>query len=178
MDEIFISFDGSVREKAIKLAEKIERVLNYNVFVDKKRGKELQEYSPLLVLRDKIFEARKVILYLTKEYIENLKDKDYLKLELQAIKDRIKKDGEKFFIIIKDNKDTKLNDSIINDDVFEIFDDFIKEEKLFHYLRRSDLFDVRKIEKRIERDIKSIGERYLPFVNEKIESIEIEKLEK
>jgi len=45
MDEIFISFDGSVRENAIKLAEKIEKVLHYSVFVDKKRGKELQEYD-------------------------------------------------------------------------------------------------------------------------------------
>ena len=178
MDEIFISFDGNVRENAIKLAEKIEEILHYSVFVDKKRGKELQDYDPTLVLEDKIRETRKVILYLTKEYIQNLPNKKYLQLELQAIKDRIKKEGENFFIIIKDSSNTKLNDNIINDDVFEIFDDFIKEDKLFHYLRRTDLFDIKKIEKRIKREVESIGERYLPFINEKVESVEIEELKR
>jgi len=178
MDEIFISFNGSVRENAIKLAEKIEKVLHYSVFVDKKRGKELQEYDAKHVLKDRIFAARKVILYLTKEYIQNLPYKDYLQIELQAIKDRIKKDGESFFIIIKDSPETKLKDDIINDDVYEFFDDFIKEEKLFHYLRRTDLFDIESIKKRIKKDIENIGERYLPFINEKVESINIYTLEK
>ncbi|WP_029523333.1 toll/interleukin-1 receptor domain-containing protein [Persephonella sp. KM09-Lau-8] len=177
-NEIFISFDGNKRDDVSLLAEKIKKILNYDVFVDKYKGDLLQKGNAKSILRGKIFNARKVILYLSKEYIDNLPDKEYLQWELQAIRDRIKEEGRDFLVILKDDNKTKLNDEVIDDDVFELFDEFQKEEILFRYLRRSKLFNIEEIAKRIRKDVESIGKRYLPFVKDKIENIEIKTLEK